>query len=229
MARLPRLTIPGFPHHLIQRGNDRRAIFADDADRDRYLASLREVAADAGVAVHAYVLMPDHVHLLLTPPPGAGIGRLMQALGLRYVRWFNDRHGRTGALFEGRYRAAVLDPDRYLLACMRYVELNPVRAGLTGHPASYPWSSHRHHVGLGVDPLITDHPVYWALGNTPFERQAAYVRLFEQEPGEAELSLIRRATHGGWLIGSEDAVVRGSASRRPTLRRAGRPRTRGAD
>jgi putative transposase len=223
VARLPRLTIAGLPHHVIQRGNDRRAIFVDEADRERYLATLREIAAGAGLAVHAYVLMPNHVHLLVTPQTAGDVGRVVQALGRRYVRWFNDRHARTGALFEGRYRSTVVDADRYVLTCMRYVELNPVRAGLVAQPRDFPWSSHRHHVGRAVDPLIIDHPVYWALGNTPFERQAAYLQLFEQSPSAVELAAIRHSTHGGWLLGSAETVTRLSPTRRPLARKAGRP------
>jgi len=225
VARLPRLTIAGFPHHVIQRGNDRRAIFVDEADRERYLATLREIAAPVGLAVHAYVLMPNHVHLLVTPQAAGDVGRVVQALGRRYVRWFNDRHARTGALFEGRYRSTVVEAERYLLACMRYIELNPVRAGLASQPAEFRWSSHRHHIGRAVDPLITDHPVYWGLGNTPFERQASYLRLFEHGPSEAELAAIRRSTHGGWLLGTADAAARLAPTRRATARKAGRPRT----
>ena len=225
MARLPRLTIAGFPHHVIQRGNDRRAIFVDEADRTRYLKTLREIAAAGGLAVHAYVLMPNHVHLLVTPQAAGDVGRAMQALGRRYVRWFNDRHTRTGALFEGRYRSTVIEAERYLLACMRYVELNPVRAGLAAQPGEFRWSSHRHHVGSAVDPLITDHPVYWGLGNTPFERQASYLSLFDPGPTQAELVAIRRATHGGWLLGSADAAVRLAPARRAVALKAGRPRS----
>jgi putative transposase len=224
VARLPRLTIPGFPHHLIQRGNDRRAIFVDDVDRGRYLEILREIAAAAGLAVHAYVLMPNHVHLLATPQAAGDVGRVVQALGRRYVRWFNDRHRRTGALFEGRYRSTVVEADRYLLACMRYIELNPVRAGLVGQPAEFRWSSHRHHVGRTLDPLVSDHVLYWALGNTPFERQAAYARLFEHGAGTHELDAIRRSTHGGWLLGAATAAADLPTSRRPVPRKAGRPR-----
>jgi len=223
------LTIPGFPHHVIQRGNDRREIFVDDADRERYLATLKEVAAPCGLAVHAYVLMPDHVHLMVTPQAAGDVGRIVQSLARRYVRWFNDRHGRTGALFEGRYRSTVVDADPYLLACMRYIELNPVRAGLVNGPAEFRWSSHAHHVGRAVDPMITDHPVYWALGNTPFERQAAYRLLFEQGPPDDELAMIRRSTHGGWLLGTADAAARLTSGRRPLARRAGRPRRRSPD
>jgi putative transposase len=224
VARLPRLTLAGYPHHLIQRGNDRRAIFVDDADRERYLEYLRQVAGGLRLAVHAYVLMPNHVHLLVTPESAGDVGRAIQALGRLYVRWFNDRHQRSGALFEGRYRGTVVEADRYLLACMRYIELNPVRAALSAGPAEFVWSSHRHHAGLTHDATITDHTVFWSLGNTPFERQAAYRALFEPGPTEAELALIRRGTHGGWAIGST-AFASGLALKRPTLaRQSGRPK-----
>jgi putative transposase len=224
VARLPRLTLPGYPHHVIQRGNDRRPIFVDDVDRDRYLTHLREVSAALGLAVHAYVLMPNHVHLLATPEAAGDLGRAVQALGRRYVRWFNDRHRRVGGLFEGRYRATVVEADRYLLACMRYIEMNPVRAGLTGEPKEFAWSSHRHHIGLEPDASITDHAVYWELGNTPFERQVAYRRLFDQSVAEEEIALIRSATHGGWLLGSSTFAAGLRAPRRPIRRVAGRPR-----
>jgi len=225
VARLPRLTIPGLPHHVIQRGHDRRAIFLDDEDRERYLATLREAAA-AGTAVHAYVLMPDHVHLVVTPNVAGDVGRLVQSVGRRYVRWFNARHGRTGSLFEARYRSAVVEPEGHLLAVMRYVELNPVRAGLVVEPADFRWSSHRHHVGRAVDQWITGHPIYWALGNTPFERQAAYLELFAHPPASAELAAIRRSAQGGWLLGSADAIAHASPARPSAPRRPGRPRSK---
>jgi putative transposase len=148
----------------------------------------------------------------------------MQALGRRYVRWFNDRHTRAGALFEGRYRSTVVEADRYLLACMRYIELNPVRAGLVAQPADFRWSSHRHHIGRAVDPLVSDHAIYWALGNTPFERQAAYRHLFEHAPSDDELASIRKSTNGGWLLGSAEGIDRLSPSRRAVAQKAGRPR-----
>jgi putative transposase len=229
MARLPRLSIAGYPHHVIQRGNDRDAIFRDVEDYRRYLESMREVAKAAGMAVHAYALMPNHVHFLMTPPDAIAVGRTMQAIGRRYVRWFNDRHARTGALFEGRYRSTVVEADRYLLACMRYIELNPVRAGIVQRPEQFPWSSYRHHAGISADPAITDHALYWSLGNTPFERQAGYMRLFEQEAGVAELDRIRAATHGGWVLGERGfaAEIAKRTGRRPGRRRAGRPKTLG--
>jgi putative transposase len=176
MARQPRLTAPGFPHHVVQRGNNRQEVFRDSADCERYLALLTELSASMVTPVHAYVLMPNHVHLLLTPTESHSLGRLMQALGRRYVMWFNRRHTRTGTLWEGRYRACVIESERYLFACSRYIEMNPVRAGLVADPAEYRWSSYAHHVGLQPEPIIVEHPLIWSLGNTPFERQAAYRR-----------------------------------------------------
>lgn len=226
MARLPRLSAPGLPHHLIQRGNNRQAIFVDEIDCLRYLNDLAELAAVHGLAIHAYVLMPNHVHLLATPRERETLPRLMQALGRRYVRRFNDRHRRTGTLWEGRYRSTVVETDRYLLACMRYVELNPVRAGLVDDPAAYRWSSHTHHVGLRVDPLIAEHAVYWGLGNTPFERQGAYRRLIASDLEPADVAAIRYATHHGWVLGVSDfaARVADGVGRRASPKTAGRPR-----
>jgi putative transposase len=230
MARLPRLTAPGLPHHLIQRGNNRQAIFLDEIDCGRYLNDLAELAALHGLAIHAYVPMPNHVHLLATPVAGDTLARVMQSLGRRYVRWFNARHRRTGTLWEGRYRSAVVETDRYLLACMRYIEMNPVRSGLVDDPAAYRWSSHRHQLGQAVDPLITEHAVYWALGNTPFERQLAYRGLFEQGPPEGETEAIREATHRGWVLGERAFLdeIAAKAGRRAKPLRPGRPRKRQA-
>jgi len=226
MARLPRLTAPGLPHHLIQRGNNRQAIFVDDDDRVRFLGDLGELAAAMGLAVHAYVLMPNHVHILATPAERDTTARVMQALGRRYVRYFNDRQRRSGTLWEGRYRSTVVETDRYLLACMRYIEMNPVRAGLAGEPARYRWSSHAHHVGVRADPLLSEHAAYWALGNTPFERQLAYRGLFEGEQDADEVRSIRYATQHGWALGQAgfaDALGE-DVGRRAAPRPAGRPR-----
>ena len=226
MARLPRLVVSGLPHHLIQRGNNRQSIFVDELDCSRYLSELAELTTAHAVAIHAYVLMPNHVHLLATPAEGKALGRLMQALGRRYVRRFNDRHQRTGTLWEGRYRSTVVETERYLLACMRYIEMNPVRAGLVDVPASYRWSSHPHNAGLRVDPLLSEHAEYWALGNTPFERQIAYRRFFEHEQAVDELRAIRRATQAGWALGTdrfaEELAER--TGRRAVQAPVGRPR-----
>jgi putative transposase len=225
MARLPRLAVSGLPHHVIQRGNNRQVIFGDAADCERFLGALRELKVAHGVAVHAYVLMPNHVHLLMTPSEGPSISRLMQALGRQYVRWFNRRHGRTGTLWEGRFRASVIESDRYLLVCSRYIEMNPVRAGLVGDPAQYRWSSYAHHAGLRPDLLIDEHPLIWSLGNTPFERQAAYRRLFDSPPADEEVREIRAAIQGGWAVGSPKFgdLVEGRGGRRSKPKPPGRP------
>lgn len=220
MARLPRLAAAGFPHHVIQRGNDRQTVFREDADYARYRGWLREVAAAHGLLVHAYVLMPNHVHLLATPPTGDALSRVMQSLGRRYVRWFNDKYGRSGTLWEGRFRSTVIDADRYLLACSRYIELNPVRAGIVDSPELYRWSSYAHHAGVLVDPLVTDHPLVWALGNTPFERQLAYRRLFDLELTPELLLSLRSATNRGRPLGAFATGSQAASHPRPR----GRPR-----
>lgn len=226
MARLRRLSAPGHPHHLIQRGNNRQAIFADAADCERYLDILSELATTHHVAVHAYVLMPNHVHLLVTPAEDGALSTLMQSLGRRYVAWFNKRYQRTGTLWEGRYRSSIIESERYLFACSRYIELNPVRAGLVTEPADYRWSTYGHHVGLRPTPWIREHPLIWSLGNTPFERQAAYRQLFDQPGAGTETEALRTAIQGGWAVGSPQfaTALGGDVGRRATRGRAGRPR-----
>ena len=174
MARLPRLVVPNQPHHIIQRGNDRQLVFRDTADYLEFLARLREAAKQFKVTIHAYVLMPDHLHLLATPVDQDGLSRMMQWLGRYYVPYYNRKYERSGTLWQGRYKATVVDAERYLMTCCRYIETNPVRGGLVAAAGDYPWSSYQHHIGLKSDPIITDHPLYWALGNTPFEREATY-------------------------------------------------------
>ena len=226
MARLRRLVAPGFPHHVIQRGNNRQQIFLDSSDCERFLTTLQEAAQKFALAIHAYVLMPNHVHLLVTPADDQRLSLVMQGVGRAYVRWFNARHGRTGTLWEGRYRSAVVESERYLLACMRYVEMNPVRAGIVEIPSQYRWSSHGHHIGKRIDPLISEHELFWDLGNTPFDRQAAYSRLFETALAQDELNGIRAATQSGWALGGRpfaDELGR-LQDRRASPKRPGRPR-----
>lgn len=186
MARKPRSIIADYPFHVIVRGNNRQAIFHDDDDRTSFKWILREACTANQLAVHAYVMMTNHVHLIATPAQAEGLSRVMQAVGRQYVRRFNHRHGRSGTLWEGRYRASLIQGDRHLLACQRYVEMNPVRAGMVERPEQYAWSSHRHHLGLVSDPLVSPHSVYWALGNTPFERELAYRGLFESLPAVSD-------------------------------------------
>lgn len=225
MARLPRLTVPGYPHHLIQRGNNRQTVFTDSTDYRRLLEYLGECAPRYGVAIHAYTLMSNHFHLLATPEDGHGLSGMMQSLGRRYVRIFNDRHSRSGTLWEGRYKATVIDSERYLIACMAYIELNPVRAGMVLHAADYPWSSYAHQTGIRHDPLITPHSLYWALGNTPFSREAAYRQIVESGLSKEQVDDFTQATLKGWALGGEEFALdlQEQTGRRATKQKPGRP------
>ena len=205
MARLPRIVIPGYPQHVIVRGNNRAPIFNMEKDYRFYLEKLKQACAKHQCDVHAYVLMTNHVHLLITPNTESGIGKAIQMLGRYYVQYFNNTYQRTGTLWEGRYKSTVIDSERYLLTCYRYIELNPVRAqGMAGHPCDYPWSSYRHNALGQNDELIKPHPEYLGLGNTPEERQGAYQALFEAPIADKTLADIREATNKAWVLGSND-------------------------
>jgi len=225
MARLPRLTIPGYPHHVIQRGNNRQVIFASAEDYEHLLALLAEYATKFQVAIHAYVLMGNHFHLLVTPETADGLPQMMQAVGRRYVRYFNDRQGRSGTLWEGRYRSTLIETDRYLLPCMAYIDLNPVRAGMVTQARDYPWSSHGHYIGQRQDKLITPHPLVWTLGNTPFAREAAYADLVHAGLSSGQQAALTDAVLRGWVLGGPDFVaeLQKRTPRRLSQMRAGRP------
>jgi putative transposase len=225
MARLPRLSIPGYSHHVILRGNNRQAIFLSDADRLRMLDLLLEHAEKNKVAIHAYVLMEDHFHLLATPETQEGLPAMMQAVGRSYVRYFNDRVGRTGTLWEGRYRSTVIETNRYLLACMAYIDLNPVRAEIVHAPLDHRWSSHAHYVGQVADKLVTPHPLAWAMGNTPFAREAAYKEWVRAGVSFKEQMAMTDAALKGWPLGGEAflAELQRQTSRRLQRSSAGRP------
>ncbi|NCN98014.1 MAG: transposase [Rhodoferax sp.] len=225
MARLPRLTLPGYPHHVIQRGNNRQAIFATPADYRLLLDLLEENAKKFGVTVHAYVLMSNHFHLLATPQTAEGLPKMMQAVGRSYVRYFNDTQKRSGTLWEGRYKSTLIQTDRYLLACMVYIDLNPVRAGLVSQPQDYPWSSHLHYRGVRSDRLITPHTLYWELGNTPFAREAAYADLVHAGINPVQQTALTDATLRGWALGEPDFVadLQKRTQRRVAKTGAGRP------
>jgi putative transposase len=204
MARLPRFVIPGQPQHVIQRGNNRQDIFRAEDDYHFYLEKLNAAAKKHQCDVHAYVLMTNHVHLLVTPYIENSIGKMMQALGRYYVQYFNHNYKRTGTLWEGRYRATLIDSEHYLLTCMRYIELNPVRADhMADHPSEYPWSSYRYHALGQSNPLVTPHREYKRLGTTDVERQAAYRQLFRARIPEMTLEAIRESTNKAWVLGSE--------------------------
>ncbi len=228
MARLPRLTIPGYPHHIIQRGNNRQAIFGGTADYELLLGLIDEHARKQHVAVHGYVLMSNHFHMLATPETEEGIPQMMQAVGRRYVRNYNLRHARTGTLWEGRYKSTLIQAERYLLACMVYMDLNPVRAGMVADPADYPWSSYQHFIGRRSDKLVTPHPLYWELGNTPFARDEAYGALVRAGISESEKQALTDSTLRGWALGDPDYVadLQRRTERRVSREHAGRPRTR---
>ncbi|MEI8325377.1 MAG: transposase [Betaproteobacteria bacterium] len=225
MARLPRLTLPGYPHHVIQRGNNRQPIFASNANHEDLLGLLSENASRFGVAIHAYVLMSNHFHLLATPSSADGLPQMMQAVGRRYVRHFNDTQGRSGTLWEGRYKSTLIQTERYLLACMVYIDLNPVRAGLVAQARDYPWSSHAHYVGLRSDPLATPHPLFWELGNTPFAREAAYAELVQAGVTSSTHTALTQSALHGWALGEPDFVadLQKRTLRRVSQAAAGRP------
>ena len=181
MPRHPRYDLLDVPQHVIQRGHNRQPIFFCDEDYRFYLAAVQHAAERSGCAIHAYVLMTNHIHLLVTPSQANGLAKLMQAIGRRYVPYINATYHRTGTLWEGRYRASLIEAEAYFLLCSRYIELNPVRAAMVAHPAASSWSSYHWHAGGTSDPLLTDHDLYRRLGQTAAERQAAYRALFETE------------------------------------------------
>ena len=225
MARLPRLTLAGYPHHVIQRGNDRQAIVRDDADREKLLLLLTEQGRLFHVAVHAYVIMDNHFHLLLTPQTNEGLPAMMQAVGRSYVRYFNNRYKRTGTLWEGRYRSNLIESECYLLVCMAYIDLNPVRAGMVGQPEDFKWSSHRHCIGQVSDKLVTPHALFWGLANTPFAREAAYAERVKTGLAQSEKDQLTQSALSGWALGSADFMgqLQQTTTRRLLPGKAGRP------
>ena len=203
MARLPRIGAAGVPLHIIQRGNNRQLCFGGERDFAAYAHWLEESARTSGVAIHAWVFMINHVHLLVTPETSDAASHMMQTLGRRYVRYFNRSYQRTGTLWEGRFKSCVVDATDYLLVCQRYIELNPVRAGIANHPGDYPWSSYRAN-GLGQPAkLWTPHPAYCELGASAAARAAAYRALFVGQLDSRLLKQIRLATNQGMALGAD--------------------------
>jgi putative transposase len=226
MARLPRLVIPHQPHHIIQQGNDGQLIFRDNEDFAQFLVWLRDSARECKVAIHAYVLMPDHVHLLATPATERALAQMMQRLGRYYVPWYNARYQRSGTLFQGRFKTSLIDAAAYFLKCSHFVEFNPVRTHVVSDVLDYPWSSYHHHAGIRPDPVITDHALYWALGNTPFQREAAYIELSRRQLPEREYALIEAAVLKGWPLASDafKAHLQETIKRQVLPAKRGRPR-----
>jgi len=210
--------------HVVVRGNDRQAIFRTDSDRLYFHESLCLLAARHGLAVHAYVFMTNHVHLLATAQRPTSLPATMQALGRRYVGYFNDLHDRTGTLWEGRYKATLVETDRYLFTCQRYIELNPVRAGIVDHPDHYIWSSYRHYAWQSPDELVTKHPLHLDLGKDEEARRIGYIALFDDVIDSGTLARIRNSVQKGWALGGRAfcAELEAHGSRRPTPMRVGR-------
>jgi len=225
MARLPRLSLPGYPHHVILRGNNRQLIFKDNSDRQILLELLVGHCQGQQVDLHSFVLMDNHLHLLLTPQADKALSKMMQDLGRDYVRYFNKRHTRTGTLWEGRFRSALIQTDRYFLACMVYIDLNPVRAGMVAQALDHPWSSHAHYVGARQDKWLVPHALYWALGNTPFAREKAYAELVQTGIEDKKKHALTSSVMGGWALGEEDFTrsLQPMTSRRISKVKAGRP------
>lgn len=226
MPRRPRLALPGVPLHLIQRGNNRQACFFAEQDYRFYLEWLAEYAGKTGCRLHAYVLMTNHVHLLISADSAEAPGALMKALGQRYVQYVNRVYRRSGTLWEGRFRSCPIQEEAYLLACQRYIELNPVRAGMVAHPGDYHWSSYRTNGEGEQNALIRPHRLYEALGVEATSRQAAYRELFRYELEPGLVDQIRRATNGNFVLGSERFATQVAATigRRVLPGKAGRPR-----
>ena len=231
MARPPRLEVAGIPLHIVQRGVNRAPCFFADTDRRFYLKCLAKASRARGCAVHAYVLMGNHVHLLITPHEKGAASAMLQDVGRRYVRIINAVHGRTGTLWEGRYKSALVDTETYFLNCHRYIESNPVRTGMAPHEAAYPWSSHAHYAMGEPNPLITEHAVYVALGATSEERRNAYRELFRKSLSAEALDYIRKATQSGAALGGEPFLQRLSSELGRSVRvpPRGRPVSEAAD
>jgi putative transposase len=225
MARLPRSFAEGEVQHVIQRGNNREPTFAAEQDFAFYLDCLHRASTEHALVIHAYVLMTNHVHLLATPEHEHSLPKTMQSVGRRYVQHFNYTYRRSGTLWEGRYRATLVHAERFLLTCMRYIELNPVRAGMVQRPADYPWSSYRANAQGQPDGLVTPHELYRRLARSSEERLSAYRQLFRAQISKGDLDAIRESTHKGWALGNDRfrAKVERLSGRRAAPLPRGRP------
>ena len=204
MARKPRFTIPGVPQHVIQRGHNREPCFYAQEDYYRYHRDLLDAAERNVAAIHGFVFMTNHVHLLVTPGHEHSITHMMQDLGRKYVRYINHTYQRTGTLWEGRFKTSLVDSEAYLLTCMRYIEMNPVRVAMVSHPGEYAWSSYKTNATGKVDPLLQPHPLYTALGQDAVQRQSNYRELFRGHMADSELHDIRAALNQELVLGRED-------------------------
>ncbi len=226
MPRRARLAIAGIPWHIIQRGNNRTACFYTDDDYRYYLARLKEQAIKHHCEIHAYVLMTNHVHLLLTPLKAESASLLMKHLGQRYVQYINKTYHRSGTLWEGRFRSCLMQESEYVLACHRYIELNPVRAAMVKDPSEFPWSSYRTNALDEENTLLTPHFLYNGLGHNKEERQAAYRELFQAHLEDKIINDIQKATNGNFVLGNEKfkQEIEMMLKRRARPGKSGRPR-----
>ena len=226
MARLPRFSPAGLPAMVLQRGNNRQPVFLGTEDYVYYLDCLRMAAREHEVAIHAYALRPNHIHLVATPKGADSLSLTMQAVGRRYARHFNRVADRTGTLWEGRFRSAVVEPETWLLPAMLYVEGNAMRAGDAMTAEADRWNSYRHHAGIEASPIVSDHSTYWDLGNTPFERQSNYRAFTAEGLSGRTLATLQKHAHSGWPLGSEAflAQLERHATRRVQPLPKGRPR-----
>lgn len=225
MARQPRLALPGYPHHVIQRGNNRQPIVLDETDRKMLYSLWLEESQRHKVAVNAYVLLDNHFHMLLTPPSEEAMSLMMQSVGRSYVRYFNKRHNRSGTLWEGRYKSSLVDSEAYLLTCMAYIDLNPVRAGLVELPEHFNWSSYRHLMGQKIDKLVTPHALYWGLGNTPFSREVAYAQFVASGLSASVQKDLTESALKGRVVGRPEFLqsLQKTTQRQILPQKAGRP------
>jgi putative transposase len=203
MPRKPRFFLPGAPAHIVQRGHSREPVFFEDGDYLAYLHWLDEAAQRYGCAIHAYVLMTNHIHVLATPKDSDGVSRMMQYVGRRYVPYINHTYGTSGSIWEGRYKASLISDEQYLLTCMRYIELNPVRADMVNTPGQYRWSSYRRNAQRKEDSLVTEHALYTLLGKTQATRCEAYKALFKAHVDDNQLNSIRAAWRTGTPLGND--------------------------
>jgi putative transposase len=226
VARLPRIEFADIPQHVVQRGNDRQPCFLSDPDYRRYLRGLQEASLDHECRIHAYVLMTNHVHLLVTPATVGGVSRMMQHLGRSYVSYFNTSHHRTGTLWEGRFKSNLVDSERYLLACYRYIELNPVRAAMVEAPDAYHWSSYAHNALGEPNALVAPHPIYLALGFDDASRQLAYRDLVRHALSDDDLQAIRTYVQQQRVLGTIrfQKAIEAMSGRCALARPRGRPR-----
>ena len=203
MPRKPRFFLPDIPAHIVQRGHSHAPVFFEDSDYQTYLGWLGEAAQRYHCVIHAYVLMTNHVHILATPQDKQGISRMMQYIGRRYVPYINHTYGMSGTIWEGRYKASLISDEQYLLTCMRYIELNPVRANMVNTPGRYRWSSYRSNAQGKENILLTKHPLYLSMGKTRASRCEAYKALFKACIDEGNLKDIRAAWQTGTPLGND--------------------------